>query len=472
MKRPSIRARLVLWAALLTTSILLIGGYLLYFSVRSSLYSQLDRILENAASVVIIEVEVKDSKVYHEWREALEEDPYQKAHTLIQVWDQKSGESVRSPALQDHDLPKKHGELGERVFFDLTLPDGTRGRAVGILIHPVLEHPERDPDFVPAKHPQIFVWAQSTKNLQDILIHTRTTFFIGGLVIIILLWIVIWKITSYSLKPMEIVSKDILARPGSEVGKPIPIPPTLPSEVAGMAETFNTLLERIDQSRSKDRDFFLNVAHEIRTPLAGLHSSLEQALRRERSLEDYQHRINEALDSSRELQLLIESLMRFGRITRQVDQPVINEHRLLDLLNVIWLPLKTRAAEKDLTLAFKNIDENSTLTTDERLARIAISNLLENAISYASPSSAITITQQSPHQVVIENKIDEHTIPPESLSRFFDPFYRRDQARSDAKGHAGIGLGFTKEIMVILGGSIQAKQSKAHSISFILNFPI
>ena len=61
---------------------------------------------------------------------------------MIQVWDQKSDQSVRSPALGENDLQKKFGKLEERVFYDLKLPDGSRVRAVGVLIHPNVEHPE------------------------------------------------------------------------------------------------------------------------------------------------------------------------------------------------------------------------------------------------------------------------------------------------------------------------------------------
>ncbi|MDA7881231.1 ATP-binding protein [Akkermansiaceae bacterium] len=474
MKRPSIRARLVLSASLLTSTILIISGCLLYLSIRSSLYSQLDRILEDAASVVMIEVEVKNSQVHHEWREALESDAYRKANTMIQVWDLKSGDTVRAPALGPNDLPKKFGELNERVFFDLTLPDGRRGRAVGILIHPLLEHPEQDRDFIPSEHPQVFVWAESTENLQNILNKSRLVFIVGGLFIIALLWVTIWWVTGRSLRPMEIVSQTVLSRVGNETSSPIPIPDQLPSEVAGMAETFNTLLSRIDQSREKDRDFFLNVAHEIRTPLSGVHAILEQALRKPRQNEDYQDRISNALKGSHDLQQLIHSLMKFGRINSQVEQPKIQTVSLGDLLDPVWNTLQPQAESRKLQLNAATIDKDSLLNTDNDLAKIVLSNVLGNAVTYSSPASEILVTYKNnthSHEVEIENSIDDETIDDDELTRFFDPFFRRDKVRSRSEGHAGIGLSFARDIMVILGGSIKVSQNHPYKIAFSICFP-
>ena len=473
MRRPSIRKRLIFWTTLLTSLILIAGGTSLYSAIKKSLYRHFDQLLGEGATVVMIEVEAKDSKIYHEWREALESNSLRKTRTLIQVWDQKSGDYERSPALGENDLKMKFGALGERVFYDLKLPDGSRGRAVGVLIHPNVEHPEGNVGFVPEDHPQVFVWAQSSAELRRILDNTKRAFFLGGSIIIALLWGVIWFLTKRLLKPIQEVADEVLSRQGTEVGMAISVPDRLPLEVAGMSEVFNDLLSKIDVSRTKDRDFFLNVAHELRTPLAGVHFIIEQALRRPRGNDDYRRRFALAQEGTEGLNTLVNRLMKMGRMRRSGEKLEIERFDVHPVLEGLWEGLSHKIQERDLKMLWEFAEEG-VIVSDPELLKMVTANLLDNAASYATESTAVrTKTFFGPDQftIIVENEIRELSLSSDELSRLFDPFFRRDQARGTGEGHAGIGLGFCEEIVGLLGGTIEAEQPRDGWIAFVVKVP-
>jgi signal transduction histidine kinase len=473
MKRPSIRKRLIFWTTFMTALILVAGGYSLYSAIKEALYSHFDQLLDEGATVVMIEVEAKDSKVYHEWREALESNSLRRTETLIQVWDQKSGKSERSPALGENDLKKKFGELGERVFYDLKLPDGSRGRAVGVLIHPNVEHPEGNVGFVPEEHPQVFVWAQSSADLRTILDHTKRAFVLGGSIIIILLWSVIWFLTSRLLKPIQEMATEVLSRHGTELGQAIPLPARLPTEVAGMAEVFNDLLSKIDVSREKDRDFFLNVGHELRTPLAGVHFIIQQALRRPRENDDYRRRFALAKEGTEGLHKLVNRLMKMGRVSRSGEKLEIEPFEVRLVMETLWQGLSQKVGDRGLTMAWELAGEKI-IKSDHELFKMVVANLFDNAASYAMEGSTVrtkTVNGPEGFTVMVENEIRDLRLSPDELSRLFDPFFRRDQAREMGEGHAGIGLGFCQEIMELLGGSIRVEQPCEGWISFVITLP-
>ena len=108
------------------------------------------------------------------------------------------------------------------------------------------------------------------------------------------------------------------------------------------------------------------------------------------------------------------------------------------------------------------------------LLKIIISNLLENSISYSVEGSSIRVEARAASSnlnIVVENAVDGPEVSSENLEKFFDPFYRGDQSRAQEGNHAGIGLGFSREIVELLGGTIKVSQVSADRIAFEVSLP-
>lgn len=473
MKRPSIRDRLLAWTTFVITLIMAVAGTILYYSVKKSLYSQHDLLLNEAATLILIGVKARDGEVYHEWKASLDSPSQKSNKSMIQVWDLKTGESVKSPSLGEENLERKYGELNERVFYNLTLPNGVTGRAVGILTHPVMKEMDGNEDFIPENHPQIFVWADNTEELRDVLIKTKRAFVAAGVAVVLLSTTAIWLIIYFSSLAVQSFGSDLLSRRGTEIGEPIPIPSHLPSEVVEIAKKFNALLERIDHFRKKDQSFFLNVAHEVRTPLSGVKAVIEQALRRPRTVEDYQQRLSEALDATENLVRLINRLMEFGKLRNARESMVQSTLNLEFLLETVLENFCRKASENGLQFDL-NFCGNTELNTDEELLRIVANNLVENAVNYGSPNTVLMLKTSNAEGMIefeIRNEHSNMERIPENLDVFFDPFYRGDEARDLMNKNIGIGLSFCKEVMIMLGGEITATKSSDYSLSFTIRLP-
>ena len=473
MKRPSIRDRLLVWITFVITLIMAVAGTLLYYSVKRSLYSQHDLLVNEAATLILIEVKARNGEVYHEWQTSLNSTSEKSTKSMIQVWDLKTGDSVKSPSLGEEDLERQYGEVGERIFYNVTLPNGVPGRAVGILTLPVKQGIDGNEGFLPEEHPQIFVWADSTEELRDVLIKTKRAFVAAGVAVIFVSAAAIWLIIYFLSLAVQSFSSDLLSREGTEIGEPIPVPDHLPSEVVGIAKKFNALLERIDHFREKDQDFFLNVAHEVRTPLSGVKAVIEQALRQPRKVEDYQKRLREALNATENLVRLINRLMEFGKL-RNARESMVETTLSLDLLSEnILEKLREKATENRLRFDVSFCGKTE-IDTDEELLSIVVNNLIENAINYAAPNTVIRIKTSNVDRIItfeIQNEHSNMETIPETLDVFFDPFYRADKARNFVKKNIGIGLSFCKEVMIMLGGEITATKSSDHSLCFTIRLP-
>ena len=118
------------------------------------------------------------------------------------------------------------------------------------------------------------------------------------------------------------------------------------------------------------------------------------------------------------------------------------------------------------------LDENITIYADpEKIARV-FGNIMKNAAAYSYPNTTITIaaTQEAQYTTIsFQNK--GKTIPAERLSSLFDKFYRLDEARISDTGGTGLGLAIAKEIILLHGGTIEAR-SEQETVTFIIRLPI
>lgn len=114
------------------------------------------------------------------------------------------------------------------------------------------------------------------------------------------------------------------------------------------------------------------------------------------------------------------------------------------------------------------------IESDLELIKIVVSNVLENAVTYAAEGTQVSVTTKCVAdgiQLFIGNLIEDLNIGARELARFFDPFYRKDQSRDMKGNHSGIGLSFCREIMDLLEGEITVSQAESEGIVFKIVIP-
>lgn len=220
----------------------------------------------------------------------------------------------------------------------------------------------------------------------------------------------------------------------------------------------NTALEYAKTAEQNRRQMTSNIAHELKTPLAVIHSYAEGL--KEHIAEDKRDKYIDVILSEAErtdgmvLEMLDLSRLEAGKVKLSRD-----DFSLVELTRSIFEKLEMAAQAKDLQIDF-NFPDDFTITADESRIAQVVENFATNAIKYAPTGGHISVTIQTDHSSTsfhIEN--DSEPLSSEALSKVWDTFYRTDEARSG--GGTGLGLAIAKSIVDLHGGKCSVRNTKS-----------
>jgi two-component system heavy metal sensor histidine kinase CusS len=241
------------------------------------------------------------------------------------------------------------------------------------------------------------------------------------------------------------------------------------NELKLLSSALNQMLARLEDGFAQLSRFSEDLAHEMRTPLGNLMGHTQQALRRSRSIEDYQNLLVCNQEEYERLARMIDSMLFLAR-TEQQNACVRFEHiDLHDLIEQLCEYFEGVAQERDVQLINQTQDQ---LRGDPGLIRRALANLLANALRYATPSSVVTVSSEI-SQDTLEITVHNHGEPiaAEHLPRLFERFYRCDPSRNQPDDSGGLGLAIVRSIMQLHGGCVSVDSTEAGT-SFRLEFPL
>jgi signal transduction histidine kinase len=240
-----------------------------------------------------------------------------------------------------------------------------------------------------------------------------------------------WWLARRALRPVADITRTAAAIGGERLDARVDVPATR-DEVARLAATLNTMLERIERGVQEQRRLVADASHELRTPLAAMRAELDVSL----DVDDHAPAARAALESARE---------EVDRLSRTVE----------DLLTL------AAADEGGLQLGDEPLDLRdlcpphatggpAPVRGDPVRLRHAIGNLVANAEEFGTTVEVRSWERGGEAGVTVLD--DGPGIPPELRERVFDRFYRIDPARSRATGGSGLGLAIAREIAAAHGG--------------------
>jgi two-component system heavy metal sensor histidine kinase CusS len=246
----------------------------------------------------------------------------------------------------------------------------------------------------------------------------------------------------------------------------------VPSELAPVIDKLNGLLGRLDQSFSREKAFTADVAHELRTPLAGIQTTLEVCRTRPRESAQYESAIDECRTMSNRLQSLIENLLLLARADAG-QLPIRKQSMdLYHLMQECWLPLLPRVEAKHLSVENTNTG-NCTMQIDAEKMRIVLRNLLDNAVSYVPEGGSIRWSvARMEKEIEIQITNTGSQVGPDEAKKLFDRFWRGDQARSDTGVHCGLGLSLCQRLIRLVGGTIDIKTAMGGEFAVSIQLPV
>ena len=217
---------------------------------------------------------------------------------------------------------------------------------------------------------------------------------------------------------------------------------TLPTELTDLANAFNDILARLEDSFRRLSDFSSDLAHEFRTPLSNVMTQTQVALSRSRTAEEY-------------CEVLYSNLEECDRLARTVTD-------MLFLAKADHGQAMPSVERVDLGREVRELFEfYDALAEDRNVALASSGGGHANAISPPRPGAGVTVSIGDGDTGFVKVRIENpgETIPPEHLPRLFDRFYRVDPARQRSSGGAGLGLAITRSIVTAHGGSIRVSSA-------------
>jgi signal transduction histidine kinase len=241
-------------------------------------------------------------------------------------------------------------------------------------------------------------------------------------------------------------------------------------EVKELADTFDEMLERLELNFTRQSRFVADVAHELRTPLASLRTSMEVVTSdEEATLADYREMSATQERALTRLECLVSDLL----ILAKSEQPIVsNAIALTPLIEEVCTDLEHEAACSQVSLRPGNDSELLVDGNGPLLTRV-FNNLMANAIYYNRPGGKVEVTIEQKDTWAIVRIIDTGIgIDLEQQPYIFDRFYRVDCSRARHKGGAGLGLSIVSAIVHQHKGSVQVESTPDTGSTFTVLLPL
>jgi len=270
------------------------------------------------------------------------------------------------------------------------------------------------------------------------------------LILVILAAISVWIGVKRGLAPLHAVSRAISNRSHRDLS---PVVETeVPQEVKPLLHSINGLMDRFSHVLETQRRFIADAAHQLRTPIAGLKTQTEFALR-QTSLEALQQVVPQIYASVERTNRLINQLLKLASSEALLDQPHVFDpldlNQLLREVAAEWVPT---AMKKDVDLGYEDMGGSAVMISGNKiLLQEMLANILDNAIRYSPEGGKVTVRLSNGPPPLISVEDTGSGVPMEERERVFERFYRLSENTGEG---SGLGLAIVREIADAHGAKV------------------
>ncbi|MFL5626191.1 MAG: sensor histidine kinase [Ktedonobacteraceae bacterium] len=241
-------------------------------------------------------------------------------------------------------------------------------------------------------------------------------------------------------------------------------------EVKELADTFDTMLERLERTFEVQGRFVADVAHELRTPLASLRTNLEVvAADPDATLKDYRTMAATQERALTRLERLVADLLILATSEQALAR---DEVTLGTLLEEVIIDLKPTADTQQIKCQLNN-EVDVVVHGDASLLTRVFSNLVENGIYYNHPGEEVVVTLDQKDGWAVVTVADTGVgMAIEQQAHIFERFYRIDRSHARHKGGVGLGLSIVSTIVQQHGGKVQVESTVGKGSIFTVLLPL
>lgn len=240
-----------------------------------------------------------------------------------------------------------------------------------------------------------------------------------------------------------------------------------PHELQPLANAFDQMLKRLDDSFTRLSQFSADLAHELRTPIANMLGEAQVALTRDRAAGEYRETIESNVAECERLSRIVDNLLFVARVDAASEPIARKWFDARAAVEKIAAFYQMAADDHDVTI---NCSGDGQIYADPDLFERVVGNLLDNALRFTAKHGQIGVAV-SKHNSHFEVAVSDtgSGIPAKHLPRVFDRFYRAESSRSS--DGAGLGLALVKSIVELHGGSATIHSELNQGTTVVLRFP-
>jgi len=302
--------------------------------------------------------------------------------------------------------------------------------------------------------------AQSLAIRDDLARHVATHLAFPVILVLPLLGGLIYLVVGRGLRPL----KDLAGKMGSRTAanlKPVDCA-GLPRELLPLATALNHLLDRLNHALDSERRFTADAAHELRTPLAAIQIQAQVALASQ-SEDGRTHALEQVLAGARRAAHLVNQLLRLARLDPLASLPETRNCELAALARQVVEDLHLGSEAQRLRM---EVMEDATVAGDPDLLRVALRNLLDNALRYSPAGSRITLggdMENAAPRLWVED--EGPGVPEDELPRLTERFYRGGDVSREG---SGLGLAIVARIAQLHGARLSLENRREGGLRAML----
>jgi signal transduction histidine kinase len=247
-------------------------------------------------------------------------------------------------------------------------------------------------------------------------------------------------------------------------------------ELDQLSTTINRFLDLLRDYLERNREFVANAAHELRSPLAAIQSSVEVTLNSPRTVDEYQDMLEEVADECAQLRVLVNQLLLLAE-TDSAQLPAETRPVAFELLLARSFDMFRGAAEeRGVRLTADVRDQVAVHGHAERLRQV-VNNLIDNALKFTPRGGQVTASlARDPVRDELELRVTDTGpgISPDDMPHVFERFYRGDKSRHrEPMAHGnGLGLSICHSIVSAHGGTILVESNRPTGASIVVRLPL
>lgn len=453
----SLRQQLLKWLLVLLIPLLLISITASYYIAHHFANLAYDRSLFRKVLSLADQIEVERGRVVVDLpdiaRELLEYDKDDLIYYLIRS---PKGKTITGSG--DLPLPMVLPPPDEHIYYDGVL-EGNKLRLVAFSL-PLAG--------TSARGNALVIVAETLEKRNQVVNEILVVMMVPQLLIVILAGLMVHFGIQRGLVGMERLRAAFSSRSIQDLS---PVPEVgAPEEMRPLLHAMNDLMQRLRAAIAKQQRFIADASHQLRTPLAGLKTQAELALREQDPVR-VKHALQQIQTSSSDLSRLVGQLLALARAEPEAADTLelipLDLSRLAQEVTSIWVP---QALEKKLDLGFVGA-EDCQIVGNAVLLRELLNNLIDNAIRYTPINGCITVTvRRNGEEAELGVEDNGIGIPQDKRERVFERFYR-----ILGTGETGCGLGLTivREIAARHGAEVLLQEAASETGTVVkILFPL